>query len=108
MWKENDVGIRKADCDDEDEYGATSINANGFGADRRQPENRSLYYGLPKRLYGITQYLDAEEELMQLPYSEKLNIAALSRLFDNKSECYKLFWFQAILGKVCEGASDII
>ena len=45
---------------------------------------------------------------MQLPYSEQLNIAALSRLFDNKSECYKLFWFQAILGKICAGESDIL
>ena len=45
---------------------------------------------------------------MQLPYSECLNIAALSRLFDNKSECYKLFWFQAILGKVCAGETDIL
>ena len=33
---------------------------------------------------------------MQLPKSEQLNIASLSRLFDNKSECYKLFWFQAM------------
>ena len=45
---------------------------------------------------------------MQLPYSDQLNIAALSRLFDNKSECYKLFWFQAILGKVCAGDTDIL
>lgn len=45
---------------------------------------------------------------MQLPYSDQLNIAALSRLFDNKSECYKLFWFQAILGKVCSGDEDIL
>lgn len=45
---------------------------------------------------------------MQLPYSDQLNIAALSRLFDNKSECYKLFWFQAILGEVCAGKSDIL
>ena len=44
---------------------------------------------------------------MQLPYSEHLNIAALSRLFDNKSECYKLFWFQAILGKVCAGETSL-
>ncbi len=44
---------------------------------------------------------------MNLPYSDQLNIAALSRLFDNKSECYKLFWFQAILGKVCAGETDI-
>ena len=27
----------------------------------------------------------------------QLNIASLSRFFDNKAECYKLFWFQAIL-----------
>ena len=45
---------------------------------------------------------------MKLPYSEELNIAALSRLFDNKSECYKLFWFQAILEKVCSGITDIL
>ena len=37
-----------------------------------------------------------------LPTSPHLNIASLSRLFDNKSECYKLFWFQAILRFVCE------
>lgn len=45
---------------------------------------------------------------MQLPYSDQLNIAALSRLFDNKSECYKLFWFQAILGEVCAGKSAVL
>ncbi len=45
---------------------------------------------------------------MQFPYSDKLNIAALSRLFDNKSECYKLFWFQAILRKVCADKSELI
>ena len=44
---------------------------------------------------------------MNLPSSEKLNIAALSRLFDNKSECYKLFWFQAILKFACEGEQII-
>lgn len=37
---------------------------------------------------------------MQLPYSEELNIGYLSRLFDNTSNCYKFFWFQAILWKV--------
>ena len=40
---------------------------------------------------------------MQLPYSEVLDIPHFSRLFDNKSECYKLFWFQAIARKVKEG-----
>ena len=40
---------------------------------------------------------------MNLPYSEELNIGYLSRLFDNTSECYKLFWFKAIVTKVYEG-----
>jgi len=40
---------------------------------------------------------------MQLPYSEKLNIEKLGRLFDNKSECYKLFWFKAIMSKIASG-----
>ncbi|MCR5719653.1 MAG: HNH endonuclease [Lachnospiraceae bacterium] len=44
---------------------------------------------------------------MFLPESEKLNIKALSGLFDNKSECYKLFWFQAILEFVCKGQQEI-
>lgn len=37
---------------------------------------------------------------MQLPYSEELNIEYLSRLFDNTTNCYKFFWFQAILRKL--------
>lgn len=37
---------------------------------------------------------------MQLPYSDELNIGHLSRLFDNTSNCYKYFWFQAILRKL--------
>ena len=37
---------------------------------------------------------------MQLPYSDELNIGYLGRLFDNTSNCYKFFWFQAILRKV--------
>lgn len=44
---------------------------------------------------------------MQLPKSEQLNIASLSRLFDNKAECYKLFWFQVILNHVCRGQQEI-
>ena len=40
---------------------------------------------------------------MQLPYSDVLDIAHFSRLFDNKSECYKLFWFQAIARKIKDG-----
>ncbi len=42
-------------------------------------------------------------DILQLPYSESLDIARFSHLFDNKSECYKLFWFKAIVNKVCEG-----
>jgi len=37
---------------------------------------------------------------MQLPHSEELNIGYLSRLFDNTTNCYKFFWFQAILEKI--------
>ena len=40
---------------------------------------------------------------MTLPYSQELNIKYLQRLFDNMSECYKPFWFQAIIDKVAEG-----
>lgn len=44
---------------------------------------------------------------MQLPYSEDLEIQCLSRLFDNTSECYKFFWFQAIVAKILEGKTEI-
>lgn len=37
---------------------------------------------------------------MQLPYSDQLDIQYLGHLFDNTSECYKLFWFQAIMTKI--------
>ncbi len=40
---------------------------------------------------------------IHLPYSDELNIGYLSRLFDNTSECYKLFWFKAIITKVHDG-----
>ncbi|MBD5137624.1 MAG: HNH endonuclease [Lachnospiraceae bacterium] len=43
---------------------------------------------------------------MQLPYSNELNINYLARLFDNTSECYKFFWFKAILTKLEEGRSN--
>lgn len=42
------------------------------------------------------------EDKMQLPYSEELNIERLGRLFDNTSECYKFFWFKAIITKVIQ------
>ena len=38
--------------------------------------------------------------MIQLPYSEELNIGYLSRLFGDTSNCYKFFWFQAILSKL--------
>lgn len=40
---------------------------------------------------------------MYLPLSDNLDIQYLSRLFDNKSECYKLFWFQAIVNQIING-----
>ena len=40
---------------------------------------------------------------MYLPPSDNLAIQYLSRLFDNKSECYKLFWFQAIVNQITNG-----
>lgn len=40
---------------------------------------------------------------MYLPPSDNLDIQYLSRLFDNKSECYKLFWFQAIVNQIISG-----
>ncbi len=45
---------------------------------------------------------------MQLPYSDELEIQYLSRLFDNTSECYKFFWFQAIVTKVLEGKTVLM
>lgn len=42
---------------------------------------------------------------MQLPYSETIDIKYLARLFDKKSESYKLFWFLAIVNMVSDGKS---
>lgn len=44
---------------------------------------------------------------MQLPYFNSLEIKYLNRLFDNTSESYKFFWFQAIINKIIE-EKDII
>lgn len=44
---------------------------------------------------------------MNIPSSTKLNTSALARLFDNKSESYKLFWFKAILHEIARGFSVI-
>lgn len=45
---------------------------------------------------------------MRLPYSEELNIEYLGRLFDNTSECYKFFWFKAIVSKVTAGKQELL
>lgn len=45
--------------------------------------------------------------MLHLPPSNELNIGYLSRLFDNTSECYKLFWFKAIVSKVNEGKTEL-
>ena len=45
---------------------------------------------------------------MQLPFSDKLEIQKLSRLFENTSDCYKFFWFQAIITKILEGKDVIL
>lgn len=44
---------------------------------------------------------------MYLPYSDRLEIQHLSHLFDNMSECYKLFWFQAIVNQASEKNQQI-
>ena len=43
---------------------------------------------------------------MNLPYSEQLDIGHFDRFFDNTSECYKFFWFKAILSKISEGKTE--
>ena len=44
---------------------------------------------------------------MNLPTHKNLDTQHLQRLFDNMSECYKLFWFQAIVDAVMEGKEII-
>ena len=44
---------------------------------------------------------------MNLPQYQQLEIPHLNRLFDNTSECYKFFWFQAIIKKVLAGKESI-
>ncbi len=66
-----------------------------------------------KNLFTLSRYKPAIKIIksrkcpMQLPYSENLEIEYLSRIFDNTSECYKFFWFQAIVSKVLEGKQYI-
>lgn len=44
---------------------------------------------------------------MILPYHEKLDTCHLQRLFDNMSESYKLFWFQAVVDQVHAGNTEL-
>ncbi|MDD4377569.1 MAG: HNH endonuclease domain-containing protein [Eubacteriales bacterium] len=44
---------------------------------------------------------------MNLPLTPYLNTQSLSKIFDNMSESYKIFWFKAILEKVGEGKFTI-
>ena len=44
---------------------------------------------------------------MNLPAYKNLDTQHLQRLFDNMSECYKLFWFQAIVDAVADGKEII-
>ncbi len=44
---------------------------------------------------------------INLPQSEKLNIQDLQQIFKDTTECYKLFWFKAILSKVKEGRQRV-
>ncbi len=44
---------------------------------------------------------------MNLPHHEQLNTGYLQRLFDNMSECYKLFWFQSVVDQVRLGSNKL-
>ena len=43
----------------------------------------------------------------QLPYDEKLNIGYLSQLFKTTTNCYKFFWFKAILKLISEDKTEL-
>lgn len=45
---------------------------------------------------------------MNLPYEENLPISRFAHIFDKKSECYKFFWFRAILSKVLVATSETV
>ncbi len=46
--------------------------------------------------------------MITLPYSPKLNIAALAAVFDETTNAYKYYWFLAILDLIREGWEDVI
>ena len=41
-----------------------------------------------------------------LPESDGLKIEYFGHLFDNTSECYKMFWFQVIIEKILAGQTS--
>ena len=41
-----------------------------------------------------------------LPESDGLRIEYFGHLFDNTSECYKMFWFQVIVEKILAGQTS--
>ena len=43
---------------------------------------------------------------LTVPESEGLRIEYFGHLFDNTSECYKMFWFQVIVEKILAGKSS--
>ena len=43
---------------------------------------------------------------IKLPESEDLRIEYFGHLFDNTSECYKMFWFQVIVEKILAGQTS--
>lgn len=63
--------------------------------------------GFETLILTFVSTVERERQLVQLPYSEQLNTASLARIFDNKSESYKLFWFKAILHEVNLGRSKM-
>ncbi len=42
----------------------------------------------------------------KLPESNDLEIQYFGHLFDNTSECYKMFWFQVIVEKILAGQTS--
>lgn len=49
---------------------------------------------------------NTNDYMINLPNEENLHIEKISRLFQNTSECYKLFWFSALIEKVDEAMKN--
>ena len=59
--------------------------------------NEKMFHNL------IGDYSERQSINMKLPSYHNLDTMHLQRLFDNMSECYKLFWFKAIIDSVAAG-----